>query len=95
MSTLTINDLARTEQLHRGVMRAVRGGFNAGTKHGGWGYPLGDVTFAPRSDSSIDAVQNLMQQQSVTTATANGAAFIDGVHVNSRVSQDGQNKIIG
>jgi hypothetical protein len=29
------------------------------------------------------------------TATANGSAFVDGVHVHSNVSQNGNNKIIG
>ena len=33
--------------------------------------------------------------QEVLIATANGSAFVDGVHVNSDVHQDGENKIIG
>jgi hypothetical protein len=28
------------------------------------------------------------------TATANGSAFVDGVHVHSDVSQNGENKIV-
>ena len=91
MKTLTIKDLARTEQLDRAAMAAVRGGFNMGTP----GWPHGDMSYAPTYDSSITATQNLFQQQSVTTATANGAAFVGGVNVNSHVSQDGDNKIIG
>jgi hypothetical protein len=90
MKTLTITDLAHTEQLDRGAMHAVRGGF----KMGGLRYPLGDVTYSPSYDSSITAAQNLGQMQDVVTATANGSAFLGGVHVDSDVSQHGENKII-
>ncbi|MBQ5940866.1 hypothetical protein, partial [Massilia sp. AB1] len=58
-------------------------------------YKLGDLTYAPNVDSSITATQNLFQDQSVLTATANDSAFVKGVHVNSHVDQNGQNKIIG
>ena len=92
MNKLTITDLARTEQLDRSAMSAVRGGWSMYSPS----YKLGDLTYAPSHDSSITAVQNLGQQQSVLTATANDAAFIGhGVSVNSHVSQDGQNKIVG
>ena len=91
MKTLTITDLARTEQLDRSAMAAVRGGWNMYSPS----YKLGDVNYAPNYDSSIAATQNLLQQQSVATLTANGSAFIDGVHVDSNVHQDGTNKIIG
>ena len=57
-------------------------------------YKLGDLRYAPSHDSSINAVQDLMQQQSVLTATANESAFVKGVHVSSHVAQNGQNKII-
>ena len=91
MKTLTINDLARTEELDSGAMAQVRGGF----KMGGYdGYPVGDVTYAPKFDSSITATQNLAQMQEVLTATANGSAFVHGVDVHSNVDQDGQNKIV-
>jgi hypothetical protein len=91
MKTLTINDLARTEELDRSAMAAVRGGTSMAPP----GWPQGNVSYAPTYDSSITAMQNLFQQQSVMTATANGAAFVGGVHVDSHVSQDGDNKIIG
>ena len=91
MKTLTIKDLARTEQLDRSAMAEVRGGWSMKAPD----FKLGDLTYAPKHDSSISAVQNLLQQQEVTTATANGSAFVHGVHVNSDVHQDGQNKIIG
>jgi hypothetical protein len=91
MKTLIITDLARTEQLDRGAMAQVRGGFKVG---GYSGYSVGDVNYAPSFDSSITATQNLGQMQEVLTATANGAAFVSGVDVHSNVDQDGQNKIV-
>lgn len=96
MKTLTITDLARTEQLDSRAMAAVRGGwsmYSPGFKAPG--FKAGDLSYLPSYDSSITATQNLLQQQSVTTATANGSAFVHGVHVNSDVHQDGQNKIVG
>ena len=91
MKTLIIKDLARTEQLDRTAMAGVRGGWKMNSPH----YSFGDVTYAPSYDSSITGVQNLAQQQSVLLATANDSAFIDGVHVNSDVSQKGNNTIVG
>ena len=92
MKTLSINDLTRTEQLDRSAMAGVRGGWSMYSP----GYKFGDLSYAPSHDSSITARQDLRQQQSVLTATANDAAFIGpGMHVNSHVNQDGQNKIIG
>jgi hypothetical protein len=91
MKTLTIKDLARTEQLDSTAMAGVRGGWKMNSPH----YSFGDVTYAPSYDSSIHGVQNLAQQQSVLLATANDSAFIDGVHVNSDVSQKGNNTIVG
>ena len=90
MKTLTITDLARTEELDGSAMALVRGGFKMGTP----GYPVGDVSYAPKFDSSITATQNLVQMQDVLTATANGSAFVHGVHVDSDVHQDGQYTIV-
>jgi hypothetical protein len=91
MKTLTIKDLARTEQLDHTAMTAVRGGWSMF----GPSYKIGNVDYAPSYDGSLHATQNLAQQQSVVTPTANESAFIgSGVHVNNHVSQDGQNKII-
>jgi hypothetical protein len=91
MKTLTIKDLARTEQLERRAMAAVRGGWSMFAPS----YKMGDLNYAPSSDSSITATQNLFQQQSVATLTANGSAFVDGVAVHSGVHQNGENKIVG
>jgi hypothetical protein len=90
MKTLTITDLASTQELDHGAMRSVRGGFKMDSLR----YPLGDVSYAPSYDASINAAQTLGQVQNVMLATANGSAFLDGVHVDSDVSQHGENKII-
>ena len=91
MKTLTIKDLARTEQLDSRDMALVRGGWSMLAPS----YKLGDVNYMPSADSSIKATQNLMQQQSVATLTANGSAFVHGVDVHNDVHQDGQNRVIG
>lgn len=90
MKTLIITDLARTENLDRATMTTVRGGF----KFASPSYAFGDFIYAPTSDSSINASQSLGQIQNVMTATANGSAFVDGVHVHNDVSQDGKNVIV-
>jgi hypothetical protein len=91
MKTLTIKDLDRAEQLDRTAMAAVRGGWNVFAPS----YKMGDYTYAPTSDSSINAMQSLSQQQNVLTATANDSAFLAGVTVNNNTHQNGKNKIIG
>jgi hypothetical protein len=90
MKTLIIKDLARTEQLDRTAMAGVRGGWKMNSPS----YSFGDLTYAPSYDTSIHATQNLFQSQEVMNATANGSAFVDGVHVHSDVSQKGNNTII-
>jgi hypothetical protein len=91
MKTLTIKDLARTEELDRSAMTAVRGGWSMYSPSY---QQYGDISYKPSFDDSLHVTQNLGQQQSVLTPTANGSAFISGVHVNNHVSQDGQNKVI-
>ncbi|MGO4378120.1 hypothetical protein AB4Z19_07605 [Pseudoduganella sp. RAF19] len=90
MKTLTIKDLARTEQLDSAAMSTVRGGWKMNSPY----YSFGDVTYAPSYDSSIKGVQTLMQSQSNEVLTANGSAFVDGVSVHNNVSQNGANTII-
>jgi len=92
MKTLTIKDLDRAEQLDRTAMAAVRGGHN---EYYAPSFKMGDFTYAPSSDSSINAMQALSQQQNVMTATANESAFLSGVTVNNTTNQNGKNKIIG
>ena len=91
MKTLTIKDLDRAEQLDRTAMAAVRGGHN---EYYAPSFKMGDFTYAPSSDSSINAMQSLNQQQSVLTATANDAAFLAGVTVNNTTHQNGKNVIV-
>ncbi|HEY1147073.1 MAG TPA: hypothetical protein VGF27_00780 [Pseudoduganella sp.] len=90
MKTLIVKDLPRTEELDCAKMAEVRGGWSMNAKY----YEFGDISYAPHYDSSINAVQNLMQKQSVVTATANESAFVEGVDVHSNVSQDGKNVIV-
>jgi hypothetical protein len=91
MKTLIITDLARTETLDRATMTTVRGGHN---QYFVPSYTFGNISYAPTSDSSINAAQSLSQLQNVMTATANGSAFVDGVNVRNDVSQDGKNVIV-
>ena len=90
MKTLTINDLARTEQLDSAAMAGVRGGWKMSAPS----YTFGDLTYAPKYDASIHAMQDVRQNQSVLNATANESAFIEGVHVNNTTKQFGQNNIV-
>jgi len=92
MKTLTIKDLDRAETLDRATMTTVRGGHNV---YYAPSFKMGDYTYAPTSDSSINAMQALSQQQNVMTATANDSAFLAGVTVNNNTNQNGKNKIIG
>ena len=89
MKTLTIKDLARTEQLDRSSMADVRGGWKMSAPS----VTYGNVSYAPSYDSSVHASQDLTQLQQVLNSTANGSAFIDGVHVNNTTTQSGQNNI--
>ena len=90
MHSLTITDLARSEQLDRPTMAAVRGGWKMDLP----AYPGGGLHVAPRKDASIAATQNLVQMQEALTATANGAAFADCIDVASDVEQRGANTIV-
>jgi hypothetical protein len=91
MKTLTIKDLARSEQLDRTAMAAVRGGWKMTTSD----HQSGDLNFTRANDSSIHATQDLMQVQKVLNSTAIGSAFMHGVDVRNDVAQDGRNVIIG
>jgi hypothetical protein len=92
MRTLTINDLALTNELSRKDMATVRGGYKMGGQMDSLScYPQFPL---PSATKSIDATQNLAQVQNVFNATANGSAFIDGVHVTNNTSQFGQNNLL-
>jgi hypothetical protein len=91
MKNLTVNDLARSEQLDHTAMAAVRGGWKMTRSS----QQSGDLNFTLAHDSSIQATQDLMQVQKALNSTANGSAFIHGVDVRNDVSQDGLNVIVG
>jgi len=90
MKTLTIKDLARTEQLDSAAMAGVRGGWTMSSPS----YKFGNVSYAPKYDSSIHAMQSVSQDQSVLNATANDSAFIEGVHAKNTTTQFGENNIV-
>ena len=85
MKTLIIKDLSRTSDLDHSEMAAVRGG------HGN-SMPWMPV-YSPSTNSSIKTDQSLMQLQDVQNLTANGSAFVSGVHVTNNTDQFGQNNI--
>jgi hypothetical protein len=89
MKTLIIKDLARNQELDRSAMTAVRGGMKPGMAS----YSLDAVSYTPKYDSSIDATQDLTQVQKVLNATANGSAFLHGIHATNKTEQFGQNNI--
>jgi hypothetical protein len=95
MKTLTIKDLARSEELGADAMAAVRGGYNMGSQFCMPSSFLCQLpsSYSPSSDSSVHATQGLSQLQSVVNATANGSAFLDGVNATNKTSQFGQNNI--
>jgi hypothetical protein len=92
MHTLTIKDLALTNELSHKDMRTVRGGHNAG------GYKMGAPSYSlfpmPSYASSVNANQDLRQAQQVVNETADGSAFISGVNVTNNTSQFGQNNLL-
>jgi hypothetical protein len=95
MKTLTIKDLARTDDLGADAMAAVRGGYNMGSQYcapSSFSF-CPPSSYSPSFDSSVHATQGLSQLQNVVNATANGSAFLDGVNVTNKTSQFGQNNI--
>jgi hypothetical protein len=85
MKTLIIKDLASTTELGRNDMTAVRGGTRMSMP---W-----MPTYSPEHNTSIKTDQSLMQLQDVQNLTANGSAFVSGVHVTNNTDQFGQNNI--
>jgi hypothetical protein len=92
MTTLTIQDLARSKELDRTGMAAVRGGFKSGTHS----YPSFSQpsTWRQAGDSSIHATQGLQQFQQVINETADDSAFLSGIDVRNTSTQYGQNNVI-
>jgi hypothetical protein len=91
MKTLTITDLARSEELGRGDMADVRGGYKMSSSSYPWPKPS---SYSPSFDSSIHATQDLAQVQQVVNETADGSAFLSGVSAHNTTSQFGQNNLL-
>lgn len=87
MKTLIIKDLARTEDLDRSDMAAVRGGMNVSSM------PWAPSSYSPKFDSSLHATQDLRQMQDVQNITANDSAFLNCLDVSNKTKQYGQNNI--
>ncbi|MFL6673658.1 MAG: hypothetical protein ACJ8LG_10245 [Massilia sp.] len=101
MKTLTIKDLARTEELDSNAMAAVRGGWKTmpsssySMKPMKPSYPGSTGgTGGSGGDSSIHGTQELQQYQDIVNATANDSAFLDNVKVTNQTSQFGQNNFV-
>lgn len=78
MQTLTIKDLAVTEELDGKAMSAVHGG----------------LRFAPMPSISFEHVsQELQQMQSVSNVTASGSAFQDHIDTKNTTKLSGSNNI--
>jgi hypothetical protein len=92
MKTLTIKDLATSCELSREDMAAVRGGHKADCY--GMGSPSYSLFPMPSTTPSVNATQDLRQAQQVVNETADGSAFLSGVHVTNNTSQFGQNNIL-
>jgi hypothetical protein len=93
MKSLTIEDLAHSEQLDRSSMAAVRGGLNLAMQSKQQVYPMAPSS-SPSFDSSIHATQDLRQIQQVLSETGDGSAFLDGISASNKTSQFGQNNIV-
>jgi hypothetical protein len=96
MKNLTIKDLARTEELGKAEMATVRGGYSMKTSTGySPSYSLFPSSgYSPSFDSSIHVNQDLKQAQQVLNETADGSAFLSGVHVTNNTDQFGQNNVL-
>jgi hypothetical protein len=97
MKTLTIKDLATSCELSRKDMASVRGGHSMGGQSTG-GYGMGSPSYSlfpmPSYAPSVNATQDLRQAQQVINETADGSAFLSGVHVTNNTSQFGQNNVL-
>lgn len=75
MTTLTIKDLSRMNELDRVSMHAVRGGSHKGMLSYYWG-PQFDFA---KNDFKFDTSQMLGQTQNTTVNNGNNAAFVSGI----------------
>ena len=87
MTTLTIKDLAVTQELDTDAMIAVRGG----TYYGGYLPSLG--LGSSKHDFSFDAQQLTQQTQDNFNATGNNAAFVSGISSTFKPTQSNSSTI--
>ena len=100
MHTLTIKDLAVTEQLDRKAMTAVRGGMGSSympscapsypCSPSSWGTPSFDMN---KSDFNFNASQSLGQSQNTIVNNGNNVAFASGITANVNPTQTASNNI--
>jgi hypothetical protein len=88
MKTLTIKDLALTEELDRKAMAGVHGGMYKGASSS-W-LPSLNV---PKGDIKFNASQVLVQSQDTLVNNGNNAAFVSGITATVNPSQKGTNTI--
>ncbi|MGE5648943.1 hypothetical protein [Noviherbaspirillum sp. UKPF54] len=96
MKTLTIKDLARSEELDRSSMAAVRGGLGTGKYSAASPYmpsfsaPMFSIT---QNDFDFNASQSLGQSQNTLVNNGNNVAFADNITANVHPTQTGSNNI--
>ena len=96
MTTLIIQDLAKTAELDRSAMSSVRGGM--GMQQGAYKgmyegmYPGIPSSFSS-SDFSFDAKQLLAQDQNTVVNNGNNVAFASGISAHVNPHQNGTNTI--
>ena len=74
MNTLTIKDLAITEQLDSKAMSAVRGGFGPSSSY----YNFSPI-YAPNNSKKVDATQLINNELNLQSANGNNVAFASGI----------------
>lgn len=58
-------------------------------------HTVGNLSYSVQYESSIQGTLDLVQVQDVVKATANGAAFVDGVRAHDTEPQSGQTDSFG
>jgi hypothetical protein len=99
MTTLLINDLARTEELDRASMASVHGGSGGGYGGGYGGMPKDMMAYWGPSYSvdkdvfSFNASQAIGQTQNVLNNNGNNVAFASGITSTVNPTQSAHNNI--
>jgi hypothetical protein len=90
MTTLLINDLARTEELDRASMACVHGGTGMPKDMSAYWLPSYSVS---KSEFSFDASQLIGQTQNVVNNNGNNVAFASGITSTVNPTQSADNHI--